>query len=397
VGQVRYRQRRAQSMISPTHICSLPSASRSSHGIWRLLLCSGLQAMARGEDVAVDVGVGTLLCRDRRPDFAFSPSLRRASSAPVTAAAAAAPSVNHRDCSDVTSGAPASCVALTTTSVVRSQHASRASQRDAPAHTALFGCVASASSNGGDNTTREMPAATCGAALQAYCEPTAAAVPPPAAAAAAAAASSSTCIERLPSGRWAAGSEAAAMRHATFLDKAEARLRRERQLALERERRRDDDNRSHMLRLDVRALPAPCAASSSSSSPSATRSPASATGPIHTLLPLKGTTVSPRPPQAESTAMAAAKQAQKRAYAEALRSQMAARAARKEGEDGEGDARSSARTKGGSRPSSTRRPLAPNAAPPPSPGDASCALEGEGEWEHYMLREQRRLLSDVYL
>lgn len=98
--------------------------------------------------------------------------------------------------------------------------------------------------------------------------------------------------------------------------------------------------------------------------------------------------------------MAAAKQAQKRAYAEALRSQMAARAARKEGkggEDGEGDARSSARAKGGSRPPSTRRPLAPNAAPPPSPGGASCALEGEGEWEHYMLREQRRLLSDVYL
>jgi DNA polymerase-3 subunit gamma/tau len=385
-------------------MCSLPSPSRSSHGIWRVLLCSGLQAMARGEDVAVDLGVGTLLCRDRRPDFAFSPSLRRANSAPAAAAAAAAgPSVNRRDCSDATSGAPTSWVAPTTSSVVRSQHASCASQRDAPAHTALFRCVtsASASSNGDDNTTREMPAATCGAALQTSSEPTAATSVPaaavlPPAAAAAAAASSSTSSKRLPPGRWAAGSEAAAMRHATFLDKAEARLRRERQLALERERRREDDNRSHMLRLDVRALPAPRAACSASS-PSATRSPTSATGPMHPLLPLKGTTVSPRPSQAESTAMAAAKQAQKRAYAEALRSQMAARAARKEGEDGEGDARSSARAKGGSRPSSTRRPLAPNATPPPSPGDASCALEGEGEWEHYMLCEQRRLLSDVYL
>ena len=89
--------------------------------------------------------------------------------------------------------------------------------------------------------------------------------------------------------------------------------------------------------------------------------------------------------------MAAAKQAQKLAYAEALRSQMAARAAGKEGNGGTH-----------ARPPSARRPLAPNAAqpPPPSPlAGASCAPEGEGEcqWERYMLREQRRLLSDVYL
>jgi hypothetical protein len=126
---------------------------------------------------------------------------------------------------------------------------------------------------------------------------------------------------------------------------------------------------------------------------------------------------------AESTAMIAAKEARKQEYAEALRSQMAARASCKGGKGTEG-----------SRARSLRRPLASNAVSvglslfsltplhcaslslslslslshtyavsrlrlsqvPPSPA-ASSVLDGEGEWERYMLGEQRRLLSDVYL